>query len=71
MLTFTMLFVYYQYCHPWKSEGISVGFTPGKDKLGSIVEHDYNKPTDKIQPSGIKPSKNSCWPCFNLNDGKL
>ena len=71
MLTFAMLFVYYRFFHPWKSEGISVGFTPGKDTLGSIVEHDYDKTIDKIKPSGIKPSKNSFWQTSNLNDGKL
>ena len=28
LLSFGLLYVYYKYCHPWLSEGISVGFEP-------------------------------------------
>ena len=28
LVSFGLLYVYYNYCHPWKSEGISVGFEP-------------------------------------------
>ena len=28
LLSFGFLYVYYNYCHPWVSEGISVGFEP-------------------------------------------
>ena len=30
MMTFGMLYVFYRFFHPWKSEGVSVGFTPGQ-----------------------------------------
>ena len=36
-----MLYVFYQFFHPWVSEGISVGFEPGREKRNDMVEGYY------------------------------
>ena len=64
-----MLFVYYQYCHPWKSEGVSVGFTPKKDEKATLLQKDYE---DRKKIERFKnASKNIIWRYLNLNEGKI
>ena len=43
ILTFGTLFVFYRHFHPWKSEGISVGFTPGKETRKAMIENIYDE----------------------------
>ena len=33
LISFGFLYVYYNYCHPWVSEGVSVGFEPQDNGL--------------------------------------
>ena len=33
LVSFGLLYVYYNYCHPWVSEGVSVGFEPQDNGL--------------------------------------
>ena len=75
ILTFATLFVYYRFFHPWKSEGVSVGFTPEKDKKLSILENDYdrmvamNKSFNKRRITRMNPTKKSAWKLSNLHEG--
>ena len=37
-----MLYVFYQFFHPWVSEGISVGFEPGRERRNDMMEDVYD-----------------------------
>ena len=37
-----MLYLFYKYFHPWVSEGISVGFEPGREKRKDMMENVYD-----------------------------
>ena len=39
--TFGMLYIFYQFFHPWKSEGVSVGFEPRRDKREDTMRDAY------------------------------
>ena len=40
--TFGMLYLFYRVFHPWVSEGISVGFEPGREKRKDMMEDIYD-----------------------------
>ena len=37
-----MLFLFYRVFYPWVSEGISVGFEPGREKRKDMMDDIYN-----------------------------
>ena len=49
LATFGILYTFYQYFHPWTSEGISVGFEPGWKKYEEMREDIYNLEDNKDQ----------------------
>ena len=55
-MAFGMLFVFYRYFHPWKSEGISVGFTPGREKRENMLENIYDRDEAAQSDLFINPS---------------
>ena len=76
ILTFATLFVYYRFFHPWKSEGISVGFAPENDEKWKILENDYDRMLKMRNDLSIRritrinPAKRSTWKLSNLHKGK-
>ena len=72
LLTFATLFAYYRFFHPWKSEGISVGFTPRKEH-GSrpVVENDYDEPFNEDKPTNFKSSKTAAIEHSSNADGGM
>ena len=71
MLTYGMLYVYYRFFHPWKSEGVSVGFSPGKIEKISIHDNDFDSSIHKIKKESISPPKKSPWRFLRLNKGMI
>ena len=41
LATFGMLYFFYRVCHPWLSEGISVGFEPGRQQRKTMMDDIY------------------------------
>ena len=39
--TFGLLFVFYRFFHPWASEGVSVGFEPGRKLHDDMMQDVY------------------------------
>lgn len=76
MLTFGMLFVYYRFFHPWKSEGISVGFTPENIEKRTNLENDYDRMIMMSNDFNLRritqfnPTKKSTWKLSSLHKGK-
>ena len=51
LISFGLLYVYYEYCHPWVSDGVSVGFEPldnGLWKPFTTKEHSSGKKFTKL-----------------------
>ena len=69
MLTYGMLLIYYRFFHPWKSEGVSVGFMPGNVEKNSIHENDLDSSFNKWKKTSISPPKKCPWRFFGLNKG--
>ena len=69
MLTYGMLFIYYRFFHPWKSEGVSVGFMSGNVEKNSIHENDLDSSFNKRKKTRISPPKKCPWRFFGLNKG--
>ena len=69
MLTYGMLFIYYRFFHPWKSEGVSVGFMPRNVDKNLIHENDLDGSFNKIKKANISPPKKSPWRFLRLNKG--
>ena len=69
MMTYGMLYIYYRFFHPWKSEGVSVGFMPGNVEKNSIHESDFDCSFNKIEKTSDSPPKKSPWRFLRLNEG--
>ena len=55
--TFGMLHVFYRFFHPWKSEGVSVGFEPGRELRNDMMDDIYElreKNDDIEQPNRVR-----------------
>ena len=67
-----MLFAFYYYCHPWVSEGISVGFEASQEKNVGLTEGTV-APGENDNNSFSSPclTVNSTLPPKQLHRGKL
>ena len=55
LATFGMLYFFYRVCHPWLSEGISVGFEPGRQQRKTMMDDIYVMEDNKNDTSCTTP----------------
>ena len=51
LLSYMLLYIYYKHCHPWKAEGVSLGFEPN------------DKEVWRPQPTNYLPGKDQNLHC--------